>query len=88
MSARHTNRRSGEEGFTLIEVLMALAILGTGLFVLLETHSASLRLFGQAQEMETMRIFVEQVVGESERAVLHGEESYMFGRFRSMQRRL
>lgn len=53
--------------------MVALAILGTGLFVLLEAHFASLMLFSEAQEAAEMRLFVEQAMGLAEVEVLAGE---------------
>lgn len=66
-------RSSKREGFTLIEVLVALAILGTGLFVLLEAQYASLTLFDQAQEEVLMRLFMAQAIGWAEAEVHSGE---------------
>ena len=61
-------------GFTMLEVLVALAILGTGLFILLQHHFASLNLLVEAQEQALMRVFVRQVVAEAEREVLQGND--------------
>ena len=72
---RNQMRYKGDAGFTLIEVVVALAILGTGLVILLETHYATLQLFGDAQEEATARILIESVVGEAETEVLAGNES-------------
>lgn len=67
--ARHN---LANEGFTLIEVVVALAILGTGMVILLESQYASLVLFSEAQEQATMNMFLESVVGEAEREVFAG----------------
>lgn len=66
--------RENAAGFTMLEVLVALAILGTGLFILLQHHFASLSLLIEAQEQTLMRVLVRQVVAEAEREVLLGND--------------
>ena len=72
MKTNLENSRAHQGGFTLIEVVVALAILGTGMVILLESQYASLMLFDSAQEKATMSIFLESVIGEAERDVLAG----------------
>ena len=60
-------------GFTLIEIMVALAILSMGLIVLLDGHYASLRLYSDAQEELTMQSFMEQAVALAELNVLAGK---------------
>lgn len=60
------------DGFTLIEIVVALAVLGVGLFILLETQFASLDLFMDAEEAAMMDILVTQAVGIAEAEVLEG----------------
>lgn len=62
--------RSG--GFTLLEVLMALAILGLALVVLLEAHHTALRLNQEMGEEVLMRQLSESTVARAEVAVLSG----------------
>ena len=66
------SRRAGTHGFTLIEVMVAVAILGSSLLILLETHYAALRLFNEAREETLMQQFLERVMGEAEVEVLAG----------------
>lgn len=59
-------------GFTLIEVMAALAILGTALFVLLDAHYAALRMNTMMSEEVSMRQFVESVASWAEVEVSAG----------------
>lgn len=60
------------QGFTLIEVLAALAILGTGLFILLDSHFTTLNLFVATRETVITRHLVERAIGEAEISVMSG----------------
>ena len=71
----HIDSRHGTDGFTLIEVVAALAILGVALLVLLETHFASLNLFIDVEDQARMDLFVTQAVGIAEFEVLAGSEA-------------
>ncbi len=62
-------------GFTLIEVVVALAVLGVGLTILIESHYATVRLFVQAEEQATARMAVGQAVSQAELEVLSGKAS-------------
>ena len=62
-------------GFTLLEVLMALAILGLALVVLLEGHHTALRLNQELTEEIVMRQLSESVVARAEVGVLSGNFS-------------
>lgn len=66
------NRR---DGFTLIEVVVALAILGTGLVMLMETQFATLTMFDDAQTQVTERMLIEWAIGEAERDAMTGSDS-------------
>lgn len=67
-----TSRPSKNQGFTLIEVLAALAILGTGLFILLDSHFAAMNLFDATRQTVILRQLVERAVGEAEIEVMSG----------------
>lgn len=76
MRVRRSQRRAGNEaGFTLIEIVIALAILGAGMFVLLESHFASTNLFASAQESAALSALIERAAGQAEAAVLAGESA-------------
>ena len=67
--------RQRRDGFTLIEVMVALAILGTALYVLMETHYRALRMFDDTQtEVEQVNL-MQQAVARAEMEVLAGNES-------------
>jgi len=59
-------------GFTLLEILVAVAILGTALLVLLEAHYVGVRLGVYAQEEVTMNNLLQQAVAQAEVEVLAG----------------
>ena len=60
-------------GFTLVEVLAAVAILGSALFILLSTHHGALQLYEEMNSAMVRSQLLEQVVGEAEFGVLTGE---------------
>jgi len=64
-----------DEGFTLIEIVVALAVLGVGLFVLMESHFASLNLYATAEDAAVLDLLVSEAMGIAEFEVLSGEES-------------
>jgi prepilin-type N-terminal cleavage/methylation domain-containing protein len=59
-------------GFTLVEVLAALAILGGALFILLNTHYSALRLHEEMASAVLRRELMERVVSDAEFKVLTG----------------
>ncbi len=61
------------QGFTLIEVMFALAILATAVFVLLDAHHAAMRLFQASHDLVLERQLHERVLAEAEVQVLAGE---------------
>jgi prepilin-type N-terminal cleavage/methylation domain-containing protein len=63
------------DGFTLIEVVVALAILGTGLVMLMETQFATLTMFDDAQTQVTERMLLEWAIGDAERDAMTGSDS-------------
>lgn len=62
-------------GFTLIEIVAALGILSVALFLLLQTHFASLNLIVDVEDQALIDVFVTQAVGIAEFEILSGEES-------------
>lgn len=85
MSAARSLRRNrsmrDRQGFTLIEIMAALAILGIALFILMESHQGALNLHVIMEEEVIMRHFLESTVGKAEIAILQGvlSESGDFG---------
>jgi len=65
-------RSPGNGGFTLIEIVAALAVLGAALFVLLDAHYAAMRLHEATSEEVILRQLVETTVAKAEVAVLTG----------------
>jgi prepilin-type N-terminal cleavage/methylation domain-containing protein len=66
---------SNNKGFTLVEIIVAIAIIGTALLVLLDSHYAALDLFNNTREEVMMQNFVERAMGEAEVQVLSGQLS-------------
>lgn len=75
MTRRARERRAGAAGFTLIEVMVALAILGAAVFVLLEAQSGSLRLQLEADEELTLSYLAARALSQAEVDVLAGNLS-------------
>lgn len=69
-------------GFTLIEILVAIAILGTAVVVLLDAHYTTLRLFDEARQESMVAGFMESALGIAEMEVQAGnyEGSGDFGK--------
>jgi len=65
-------RRGRAGGFTLLEVLAAVAIMGVALFVLLEAHYAAMNLNVSVSEEVILRQLVESVIAKAEVEVLAG----------------
>lgn len=64
--------QNSRAGFTLVEVLAAVAILGGALFILLNTHYSALTLYEQMAEEVINRQLLERVVSEAEFQILAG----------------
>lgn len=62
-------------GFTLIEIMIALAILSTALFVLLEAHYRAMRLFGDASDQVQTNNLMQRAMGIAEAEAMAGSAS-------------
>jgi general secretion pathway protein I len=73
--------RRARDGFTLLEVLVALAILAAGLLGLLELLSGSLRLSGGARDVTAASVYASQRLEEALLAPrpAEGSETGLFG---------
>jgi len=60
------------QGFTLIEVLAAIAILGVALFILLQSQWSALNIHTMMNEEVTLGQLVESIAGKAEVGVLTG----------------
>lgn len=80
-SLRETLGRGGD-GFTLIEVLIAVAILGSALFILLQAHYVALRANTELRDEVMMRNLTAQAMGIAQTEVSAGnfQDSQEFGK--------
>ncbi len=65
-------RHHGARGFTLIEVMAALAILGMSLFILLQAHFSALKLYDTAGSETLIRELLQHTMNHAELQVLAG----------------
>ena len=72
LNPHNTVRRHGRQGFTLIEVLMAIAILGTGLAVLLTGASRCLAVMKNARQYQRAQWALH--LGELEHPLIYSNE--------------
>ncbi|NLN94416.1 MAG: prepilin-type N-terminal cleavage/methylation domain-containing protein [Candidatus Hydrogenedens sp.] len=75
MSTRSLQRAFEISGFTLVEVLVALTILGGGLFVLINSHFTALQLHLTTQEVVDERMLLESIVARADMGILKEELS-------------
>jgi prepilin-type N-terminal cleavage/methylation domain-containing protein len=68
-------RNRNDKGFTLLEVLIAVSILGTSMFLLVESHFGTLMLFSETQDAALMEILSQQGTALVETEILMGEEN-------------
>lgn len=68
-------RSASEQGFTLIEVMAALAVLGTAMFMLLQAHYGAMRLFNASREQVQVSQLLSRAMGIAETEVASGEGS-------------
>jgi len=64
--------RKARTGFTLLEVVVALAILGISMFVLLQTHLNALSARDRQQTKVTMNHLIVQALGHAELEIATG----------------
>ena len=67
--------RTGAGGFTLIEIMIALAILGTALFILLDSHYSALRLYDHSWEKIAVSDMMAKAIGEAQAEILAGKRT-------------
>jgi prepilin-type N-terminal cleavage/methylation domain-containing protein len=67
--------RAQQRGFTLIEIVVALALLGVGVMILLESHYGTMNLFVTAQDQANREFVVGQALALAEVEVLSGNLS-------------
>ncbi|NIA15838.1 MAG: prepilin-type N-terminal cleavage/methylation domain-containing protein [Nitrospiraceae bacterium] len=74
--------RQSQGGFTLPEIIAAMAILGTALLILMDAHYGALRLFADTSDEILMQSLLERAMGEAEMEVVAGklEGSDNFGK--------
>jgi len=75
MKSYLTRHSTGQRGFTLTEVLVALAILGGGMFVLVNAHFSALALHLFTQEEVDSRMLLEITVARAEMGIAAEELS-------------
>lgn len=63
-----------EDGFTLLEVLVSLAIIATALVALLSLQNRSVRMMDSAELLEGARLLSERLMGEGELGGVPGGE--------------
>ena len=61
------------QGFTLIEVMAALAVLGTAMFMLLQAHYGAMRLFDTARDEVQVSHLLSRAMGIAETEIATGE---------------
>ncbi len=66
------NPQSPTAGFTLIEIMVALAILGMSAMVLLDAHYNALRLHADTRDQVLAQQFLEEAMGQAELQVAAG----------------
>jgi len=59
-------------GFTLVEIMVALALLGMTVVVLLDAHYGAMRLFTDTRDEVLMQQFLESALAQAELAVMSG----------------
>ena len=68
-----TKRASTHRGFTLLEVLIAVAITGMAIVMLLKTHSGTMRLYEECREMIIAQHIARELISEIEASGYPGD---------------
>ncbi len=71
----HTTSRHDQYGFTLIEVLTAVAILGLAVFILMDAHYGAMSLHIEMDEAAAEAHLMENLLAIAEMGVLNGDMS-------------
>lgn len=69
---RHADNKAG---FTLVEIMVAVAILGGAMLILLDAHYGALSLSSETRESVLLQEFLEKALGEAEVQVMAGQLS-------------
>lgn len=69
------HRQRSRAGFTLLEVMIAMGILGSAMFLLMESHYGTLILFSETQDAALMEILAQQGTSLAEVEILTGKEN-------------
>ncbi len=72
MTSRLAHIRRSESGFTLIEIMVALTLLGIAAAVLLDAHYGALNLFIEARDVVQADSFMESALGQAQIVVASG----------------
>jgi prepilin-type N-terminal cleavage/methylation domain-containing protein len=73
-SPARRHAQTGDGGFTLLEISIALAILGMGVFILLQSQYMSLDLFSTVNDQVSRDFVVDQAVALAELDILSGND--------------
>jgi len=73
-SPAHRRANTANDGFTLLEISIALAILGMGVFILLQSQYMSLDLFSTVNDQVSRDFLVDQAVALTELDILSGND--------------
>jgi prepilin-type N-terminal cleavage/methylation domain-containing protein len=70
---KRAKRAPAHDGFTLLEVMIAVAITGMAIVMLLQTHNGSLRLYERSREMTIAQHIARELISEIEASGYPGD---------------